>query len=293
MLPDKSKKGVTEANMKIRLEKDSLGEMEVPANVYYGPQTARAVRNFPVSALRLPPEMITATAFIKAAAARSHRELGLLDRQKATAIVRAAQEVSRGELKDEFVVDVFQAGAGTSFHMNINEVIANRACELLGGKKGNAALVHPNDHVNMAQSTNDVIPTAMRLACLMLSNPLLVSLQKLRKLSKPGPRNSPESSGRTHLQDAVPMRLGQNLRIRRIIKKARLQISASCRFAEIGIGGSAVGTGVNTHPDYRKKMKAFEPPHRVSTEVGGKFVRSNAKHGTVHAAFRFASQSGH
>src|SRR5438552_14489088 len=164
-----------------RVERDSLGPLEVPADAYYGVQTARAVANFPISGERLHIEMVRAVARIKIAAARANSELRELDTQKADAIVAAAEEILAGKHDDQFVVDAYQAGAGTSFHMNVNEVIANRACELLGGKRGDQALVSPNDHVNMAQSTNDVIPTAMRLASHVLIGPGLEEMKALAR----------------------------------------------------------------------------------------------------------------
>lgn len=242
--------------MSTRIEKDSLGTMEVPEESYYGVQTARAVRNFPISTLRAHPEFIRAMALIKVAAARANLQLGYLDEQKAKVIEEVAMQMAEGKFHDHMVIDVFQAGAGTSFHMNVNEVIANRAAELLGGKKGDAKLISPNDHVNMGQSTNDVIPTAMRLAALSLSYPLLESLEKLQEAleKKAHEFDSILKSGRTHLQDAVPIRLGQEFGgYARSIEKAKLQIATASRsLEELGIGGSAAGTGVNTHPDYRK-----------------------------------------
>jgi len=239
----------------MRMERDSLGELGVPDDAYYGVQTARAVHNFPISALRQHREFIRAAATIKLAAARVNAKLGMLDQDKARAIGQAAQAVVAGEFDDHMVVDVFQAGAGTSFHMNINEVIANRACEILGSKKGDHKLVSPNDHVNMGQSTNDVIPTAMRLAALSLSAPLLEVLKTLRQSFENKARefDSVLKSGRTHLQDAVPVRLGQEFGgYAKAVEKAELQISrASNSLEELGIGGSAAGTGVNTHPEYR------------------------------------------
>jgi aspartate ammonia-lyase len=194
-----------------RLEKDSLGTLEVPADAYYGVQTARAVANFPISGERLHREMVRAAARIKIAAARANRELGVLDKAKADAIIGAAEEVAAGTHDDQFVVDAYQAGAGTSFHMNVNEVIANRACELLGGRRGDAKLVSPNDHVNMAQSTNDVIPTSIRLAAYELSGPVLEEMGALaRSFGGRADAFRPIlKSGRTHLQDAVPVTLGQ------------------------------------------------------------------------------------
>jgi aspartate ammonia-lyase len=241
--------------MATRIEKDSMGTMEVPEEAYYGVQTARAIRNFPISGQRAHPEFIRAVALIKVAAAKTNLQLGYLDEQKAKAIIEVGTQVAAGEFNDQIVVDVFQAGAGTSFHMNVNEVIANRACELLGGKKGDTKLVSPNDHVNMGQSTNDVIPTAMRLAALALTPGLLTALEKLEvSLSEKAQEFDPIlKSGRTHLQDAVPIRLGQEFSgYARAIQKLRIKLTERTGLLdEIGIGGSAVGTGVNTHPDYR------------------------------------------
>ncbi len=241
--------------MATRIEKDSLGTMEVPEEAYYGVQTARAIRNFPISGLRAHPEFIRAVALIKVAAARTNLQLGYLDEQKAKVIMDVATQVAAGEFNDQMVVDLFQAGAGTSFHMNVNEVIANRACEILGGKKGDHQLMSPNDHVNMGQSTNDVIPTAMRLAALALTPSLLSALEKLElALAEKAKEFDPIlKAGRTHLQDAVPIRLGQEFGgYARAIQKLRVRVAEAARsLEELGIGGSAVGTGVNTHPDYR------------------------------------------
>ena len=194
-----------------RVERDSLGTLEVPADAYYGVQTARAVQNFPISGERLHVEMVRAAARIKIAAARANMEVQALDRKKGEAIVRAAEEALAGKFDRDFVVDAYQAGAGTSFHMNVNEVIANRACEILGGKRGDHSLVSPNDDVNMAQSTNDVIPTAMRLATHTLSGPVLEEMRALSRAlgSRAQAFVSVLKSGRTHLQDAVPVTLGQ------------------------------------------------------------------------------------
>ena len=170
---------------KTRIERDSLGTLEVPADAYYGVQTARAIVNFPISGERLHIEMVRAMARIKIAAARANMDVGALDRKKGEAIVKAAEEVLGGTHDKDFVVDAYQAGAGTSFHMNVNEVIANRACEILGGKRGDVTLVSPNDHVNMAQSTNDVIPTAIRIAAYVLSGPVIDQMEA-RKLRMGG-----------------------------------------------------------------------------------------------------------
>ncbi len=232
--------------------------MEVPEDAYYGAQTARAVRNFPISGMKANPALIRAVALIKAAAARTNAALGYLDAGKAQAIEKAAMAVADGELRDQFVVDVFQAGAGTSFHMNANEVIANRACEILGGRKGDQKLVGPNDHVNMGQSTNDVIPTSIRIAALELAAPLTQETGELQKAlqRKSIQLDSILKSGRTHLQDAVPIRLGQEFSgYARAVEKQQTELFEAARgLQELGIGGSAVGTGVNTHPDYRKKI---------------------------------------
>ena len=238
-----------------RIEKDLLGRKSVPASAYYGIETQRAVENFPISGLRAPGVLIEACARIKKAAALANARLGLLDRRKAAAIASACDEVAAGKLAAEFVVDVFQMGAGTSFHMNVNEVVANRAEELLGGRKGEYRLVRPHDHVNMAQSTNDVYPTALRLASLELLRdrlfPALITLE--RSLGRKARKfDQVLKSGRTHLQDAVPVRLGQEFAAyRAAVVKSRASIAFSARaLHELGIGGSAVGTGLNTHPRF-------------------------------------------
>jgi aspartate ammonia-lyase len=240
-----------------REEKDSLGVKDIPANVYYGIQTARAVDNYPISGMRAHPTLIRAFGMVKEAAAGANRELGLLDEKIASAIIQAAKEVGQGKWDKEFVVDVFQAGAGVSFHMNANEVIANRAIEILGGTLGDYSKVHPNDHVNYGQSTNDVFPTGMRLATLLeLENiyPVLDSLTLA--LNKNGKEfHDILKSGRTHMQDAVPMRLGQEFTAYAgAIRRAKDGIQKNAELLrELGLGGSAVGTGINTHPDYREK----------------------------------------
>jgi len=243
-----------------RSEKDSLGYKDVPADAYYGVQTARAMENYPISGLRAHVALIRAIAMVKEAAAEANRELGLVDAKTADAIIAAAKEIQDGKWHEHFVVDVFQAGAGVSFHMNTNEVIANRASELLGGKLGEYKHAHPNDHVNYGQSTNDVFPTALRLATLLELESLNVTLDGLiAALEAKGKEFHPIlKSGRTHLMDAVPMRLGQEFTayaaaIRRA-KQAIQQQSELLR--EVGLGGSAVGTGINTHPDYRERAVA-------------------------------------
>src|SRR3954447_10610511 len=238
-----------------RQEKDSIGTKEIPANVYYGVQTARAVENYPISGMRAHPLLIKAFGMVKKAAAQANQELGLIDKKRAKAMIAAADEVIAGKWNQEFVVDVFQAGAGVSFHMNTNEVIANRATEINGGKLGEYT-VHPNDHVNYGQSTNDVFPTGMRLATLLELEHLYPVLDSLvAALEKKGKEfHSILKSGRTHMQDAVPMRLGQEFTAYAgAISRAEDGIRGSAELLrELGLGGSAVGTGINTHPDYRE-----------------------------------------
>jgi aspartate ammonia-lyase len=246
-------------NDKVRWERDSLGELAVPCDAYYGIQTVRASQNFPISGQKNPRAMVMAVARIKKAAAGIHREIGRLDKAKSIAIEKTCDEILAGMLRDQFIVDVFQMGAGTSFHMNCNEVIANRAAEMLGEKKGEYRLIHPNDHVNMGQSTNDVFPTAMRLAVLSLINENLypaldamaASLQK-----KAEEFDDVIKSGRTHLQDAVPIRLGQEFSAyAKAIRWGGTFLARSAKsLLYLGIGGSAVGTGLNTAPEYTKVM---------------------------------------
>jgi aspartate ammonia-lyase len=245
---------------KLRLEKDSIGTKEIPAEVYYGIQTARAVENYPISGMKAHPTLIRAFGMVKRAAAEANKALGLVDEKRAHAIVEAAQEVIDGKWNPQFVVDVFQAGAGVSFHMNVNEVIANRGIELLGGKLGDYSIIHPNDHVNYGQSTNDVFPTGMRLAVLLELEklyPVLSSLAAAFEVKGKEFHNIMKS-GRTHMQDAVPLRLGQEFAAYGItMRKASNSIQRSSELLrELGLGGSAVGTGLNTHPDYREKAVA-------------------------------------
>ena len=243
-----------------RTEKDSLGTKEIPAGVYYGIQTARAVENFPISGMRAHSTFIQALGMIKQAAAEANQELGLVDEKRACAIIQAAKEVQQGKWDQEFVVDVFQAGAGVSLHMNSNEVIANRALETLGGALGDYSVVHPNDHVNYGQSTNDVIPTAMRVASLLELEKLYPVLDNLAAALDGKGKEFWHilKSGRTHMQDAVPMRLGQEFAAYAgAIRHAKDSIRQSSELLrELGLGGSAVGTGINTHPDYREKAIA-------------------------------------
>ncbi|PIQ84712.1 MAG: aspartate ammonia-lyase [Candidatus Omnitrophica bacterium CG11_big_fil_rev_8_21_14_0_20_63_9] len=242
--------------MPTRLERDSLGTKRVPTSAYYGIQTFRAVENFPISGLRMPVELIRAYALIKKAAASANATLGELPRRPASAIMRAADEVLRGRFDDQFVVDVYQAGAGTSFNMNANEVIANRANELLGARRGSYKHVRPNDHVNMAQSTNDTFPTAIRLASLMALPGLFEAMRQLETSLRRKARafDGIVKSGRTHLQDAVPVRLGREFGAYALaVRKAREHLETTSRLLrELNLGGTAVGTGMNAPPRYRR-----------------------------------------
>jgi len=244
--------------MKTRIEKDPLGELAVPAEALYGIQTLRAVQNYPISGLRPLPAFVDAVVQIKLAAARTHKETGRLEARLADAIAAAAGEVLSGEHRDQFVVDVYQAGAGTSHHMNCNEVLANRANELLSGTRGTYTPVHPNDHVNMAQSTNDVIPTAMRLATLTTLRPLLEAMDRLAAafLRKGEEFDDIIKSGRTHLQDATPIRLGQEFTAygRTVARHRAKLVEAAAWLRPMNIGGTAVGTGINAEPEYPALM---------------------------------------
>ena len=244
----------TDMKSATRVERDPLGELPVPADALYGVQTERARRNFPISGLRPLAPFVDAVVAIKKAAALTHKETGRLEAALADAIVRAADEVLGGAHRDQFVVDPYQAGAGTSHNMNANEVLANRANELLGGKRGAYKPVHPNDHVNMAQSTNDVIPTAIRLAALTQLSGLLDSLDRLARalLAKGKAFDDIVKSGRTHLQDATPIRLGQEFTAYgHTVERNRERIArAADDLRDLGIGGTAVGTGLNAEPAY-------------------------------------------
>ncbi len=244
---------------KVRWEKDSLGELAVPRDAYFGIQTLRASQNFPISDQKNPWAMVMAVMQIKKAAAVTHREIGRLDESKSLAIEKACDEITAGKLRDQFIVDVFQMGAGTSFHMNCNEVIANCAEEVLGGNKGEYRLIHPHDHVNMGQSTNDVFPTAMRLAVIsLLSEDLYPALDAMviSLQNKAAEFDDVVKSGRTHLQDAAPIRLGQEFSaFAKAILWGRAFLARSAKsLPYLGIGGSAVGTGLNTAPGYAKVM---------------------------------------
>ena len=253
-----------------RIERDTMGEVPVPADAYYGVQTARAIENFPISSMRMPRSVIRAMGLIKRAAAAVNHSLGLLEQRPADAIARAATEVVDGKLDNQFPVDVFQTGSGTSTNMNTNEVISNRATELLGGARG-SKLVHPNDHVNLGQSSNDVIPTAIHIAASeTIQHQLLPALTRLHRAlnQKANDFDTVVKIGRTHLQDATPIRLGQEfggyarqveLGIARV-KRAQEALS------EVALGGTAVGTGLNCHPEFSSKVLAM-----VSKETGCHF----------------------
>jgi aspartate ammonia-lyase len=237
-----------------RTERDPLGEFAVPADAYYGIQTARAAANFPISGLRAPADLVTATILIKKAAAQTNVALGRLDARVGDAVVRAADEVLGGALRDQFIVDVYQAGAGTSHNMNANEVLANRAAELLDGARGEYQLVHPNDHVNMGQSTNDVFPTATRLALLLGHGGLVESARALSaSLAKKADEfKTVLKVGRTHLQDAVPMTLGQEFGgyAACVARGADGVDHAAGGLEELNLGATAVGTGLNAGEEY-------------------------------------------
>ena len=242
--------------MQYRTERDPLGELQVPADAYWGVQTARAAANFPISGLRAPADLVTATILVKKAAAEANAELGRLDADIARAIGAAADEILGGSLRDQFVVDVYQAGAGTSHNMNANEVLANRAAELLGEPRGAYTRVHPNDHVNMSQSTNDVFPTATRLALLLGAETLI---REARGLAASFARKAADfagvlKTGRTHLQDAVPITLGQEFSgYGACVDRGASDVAqASEQLRELNIGATAVGTGLNAGDDYRQ-----------------------------------------
>ena len=254
-----------------RVETDFLGELKVPKDAYWGVQTQRAVENFPVSGIRFGRRFLYALGLIKVAAAQTNMELGLLDSKIGKAVVQASQEVMDGKLDAQFPLDIYQTGSGTSTNMNANEVIANRANEILGHPLGEKGSVHPNDHVNMSQSSNDVIPTAIHVAALMaIDHDLLPALRELEdSLAKKAKEFDPVvKSGRTHLMDATPIRLGQEFSgyTSMIDHGIRRVSSARGALAELAIGGTAVGTGINTHPDFPGRVV-----EKVSTVTGIKF----------------------
>ncbi|MDJ0714483.1 MAG: aspartate ammonia-lyase [Prochloraceae cyanobacterium] len=247
------------ASSEYRLERDSMGDRQIPANAYYGIQTLRAIENFPIGGIKPLPTYVDACLLIKKATAIVNGELGCIPRDIAQTIVRAADEILKGSFRDQFVVDIYQAGAGTSHHMNVNEVLANRALEILGDKKGNYQRISPNDHVNYGQSTNDVIPTAIRIGALLaLEHSLYPALSgAIATLEHKGNEfQEVVKSGRTHLQDAVPVRLGETFRAwAQILTDHKVRIEKAAEdLLVLGLGGSAAGTGLNTHPQYRERV---------------------------------------
>ncbi len=279
------------ASKGFRTESDSMGEMTVPSHVYYGAQTARAIENFPISGIRKHSLLIQAMGMIKQSAAESNMELGLLSKKLGRVIVKAAQEVIDGKLDDHFVLDVFQTGSGTSTNMNTNEVIANRANEILRLKKGVKSGVHPNDHVNMGQSSNDVYPTAIHVsAILAIDQYLLPSLKNLHRslVSKARQFDKIVKIGRTHLQDATPVRLGQEFggyasMIEHGIKRVQY---AKGELSELAIGGTAVGTGINTHPRFAKLVtrRLSKMTKAKLREADNHFEAQGAKDAVVEAS---------
>lgn len=278
--------GPSATTLRTRTEHDPLGPLEVPAEAYYGVQTQRALLNFPVSGLRPLEPFVVAQVWIKKAAALTHRETGRLEPRLADAIVAAADEVLAGGLREHFVVDPYQAGAGTSHNMNVNEVLANRANESLGGQRGAYRPVHPNDHVNMAQSTNDTIPTNIRLAVLARLEPLTLAFERLRDaLARKGVEfDDVVKAGRTHLQDAMPIRLGQEFAayagsIDRGLRRTR---EAADYLRDLGIGGSAVGTGVTVEAEYPALMvRHLERITGLALRVGGDRIQLMQSMGDV------------
>ncbi len=240
---------------KYRIERDSMGEMRVPESAYYGASTARAVENFPISGIRFSRRFIRALGLVKVAAARANAQLGLLDAERAKAIEQAATDVAEGRFDADFVVDVFQTGSGTSTNMNVNEVIATRAIEILGGQRGDRDRVHPNDHVNLGQSTNDVFPTAIHVAAMeAVEKHVIPAMRELAEAfeAKAAELADVVKAARTHLQDAVPITLGQELSGYASVVRHGIERLESARphLAEVPIGGTAVGTGLNAHPEF-------------------------------------------
>ncbi|MBI4399398.1 aspartate ammonia-lyase [Candidatus Micrarchaeota archaeon] len=241
--------------MAIRIESDSIGKVKVPSEAYYGVFTQRARDNFKISPWRLPHIFNIQLAYIKGAAAKANMDLGLMDEKVAKAIIQACDEIAKGKFEDQFSIDVFQAGAGTPLNMNVNDVAANRAIEILGGKRGNYRIVHSNNDVNMAQSTNDVIPTAMRLTTLVLLQDLFREVKEFEKILRKKSKQFRNvlKTGRTHIQDAVPISLGQEFEAYAdAVHKDLIEIQKTTeRLKEVHMGGTAVGTGINTDPRYR------------------------------------------
>ncbi|MGH7514017.1 MAG: lyase family protein, partial [Gemmatimonadales bacterium] len=277
-----------------RIERDPLGEKAVPASALYGIQTLRAAENFPISGLRPLPAFVDAVVWIKRSAALTHKQTGRLEGRLADAIVQAADEILGGQHRDQFIVDVYQAGAGTSHNMNCNEVLANRANEILGAARGAYAPVHPNDHVNMAQSTNDVIPTAMRLATLAVLPHTVFALDRLAEslLAKGKEFDAIIKSGRTHLQDATPIRLGQEFAAYgHTVQRHRQKLAQAADWLrDMGIGGTAVGTGINAEIEYPAMMvKYLRDVSRLDLRVGTdrvQLMQSMGDIATFSGAFR-------
>ena len=249
----------SQTDLQVRIERDSMGDRQIPSSAYYGIQTSRAMENFPISGIKPLATYVDACVLIKKATAVVNGELGCIPQDISDAIVQAADEVLAGKFREQFVVDVYQAGAGTSHHMNVNEVLANRALEILGDEKGNYKRVSPNDHVNYGQSTNDIIPTAIRIGGLLaLFKTLHPALEKAIAIleEKATEFQDVVRSGRTHMQDAVPVLLGENFRAwAHILTEHQNRIyTASSDLMVLGLGGSAVGTGLNTHPQYRARV---------------------------------------
>ena len=278
------------AGQEYRTETDSMGEVKVPKHAYYGAQTQRAVENFPISGIGFPKRFIRALALIKHAAAAVNEELGLLEGTKADAIRKAAAEIMEGKHDKEFVVDIFQTGSGTSTNMNANEVIANRALELLGKARGSKE-IHPNDHVNMSQSSNDVIPTAIHVAALeAIERDLLPALETLHQALK---RKADEFDsivkiGRTHLADATPIRLGQEFSgyARQVELSIQRIKTAATGLEELALGGTAVGTGINAHPEFAQRViKKISAMTRLGfREAKNHFEAQAAKDAAVHVS---------
>lgn len=251
-------KDMTENEMEFRVEKDSIGTKDVPENVYYGVQSLRAAENFHITGLNMHPEIINSLAYIKKAAAITNCEAGLLDKRRTQAIVQACDEILEGKFREDFIVDPIQGGAGTSLNMNANEVIANRAIEILGGKKGDYSVVNPNDHVNCGQSTNDVIPTAGKMTSLRLLKKLKKQLLRLHSAleQKADELDSVIKMGRTQLQDAVPIRLGQEFKAYSvaILRDLNRMDKAMDEMRTLNMGGTAVGTGLNADESYLRRI---------------------------------------
>ena len=249
---------MTEKEMEFRVEKDSIGTKDVPENVYYGVQSLRAAENFHITGLNMHPEIINSLAYIKKAAAITNCEAGLLDKRRTQAIVQACDEILEGKFREDFIVDPIQGGAGTSLNMNANEVIANRAIEILGGKKGDYSVVNPNDHVNCGQSTNDVIPTAGKMTSLRLLKKLKKQLLRLHSAleQKADEFDGVIKMGRTQLQDAVPIRLGQEFKAYSvaILRDLNRMDKAMDEMRTLNMGGTAVGTGLNADESYLRRI---------------------------------------